>query len=170
MQKCCLPREAANSTVLGGLVIAPSCPAEITKELYPVWVGFLFSSRTGRQLQDSMCNDLPLGCFPRLHCLDCEHPRCFWSVSTKGLSQQGSAVDPLKVKGPTGCHGTILRPSLFFASCQSEFSFESSFGTAWAMGCVVWLSEKHKSQLSMLVCTTYSSAGKILLWVPTWLL
>lgn len=50
-RKCRLPGEAANSTVLGGLVIAPSCPAEIIEELYPVWVGFLFSSRTGRQLQ-----------------------------------------------------------------------------------------------------------------------
>lgn len=69
---CCLPREAANSTQFGGLVIAPSCPAEIILAVIST-LGFLFSSRRVRGLQASVCSLLHLGSFPRLCYFDHEH-------------------------------------------------------------------------------------------------
>lgn len=46
-------------------------------------------------------------------------------------------MDPLKVEGSTGCHDIVLRPCLFFASCQSEFNFESNLGLPgpWGVLC-----------------------------------
>lgn len=162
MQKYCLPREAANSTLLGGLVIAPSCPTEIILAVISS-LGLLFSSRRVRGLQAGMCNLLHLGNFPRLRYFDHEHPRCFQSVSTKGLSQLASARVPVKVKGPAAWHGTVLRPCLLSGSCQSKFNLESTLQAEAArnMGCVpFWCCSELKLQLGIWVCTAYSTAKR----------
>lgn len=113
-----------------------------------------------------MCNLYQFGDFPRLRYFDHEHPRCFRSVSTKGLSQQGSAAVPVKAKGSAGWHSTVLRPCLLFGSCQSKFNFESMLETkaAQTMGCVPFCccSEKLKLQLDIWVCTAYSAAKRCL--------
>lgn len=81
----------------------------------------------------------------------------------KGLPQQGLAVVPVKVKGPAGWHGTVLRPCLLFGSCQSKFNFESMLQAeaAWTMGYVPFCcSQKLKLQLGIWACTAYGTAKR----------